>query len=353
MTPRLSICIATLNRAAQIGETLDAFLPQLTDETEIVVLDGASTDDTGAVVAHRAARDVRVRYIRANVNSGVDADFDRSVVEARGRHCWLFSDDDTIAPDAVATVLAELARGDPDLLIVDAEVRDMTMSHVFEPRRMADSPETTDYTPADRNEFLADAGNALSFIGGTIIRRDAWLVRDRRSYYGSLFVHAGVIFQEPPLPHSRILRRPLVRIRMGNAMWSPRAFEIWMFKWPQLIWSFAGYSDSAKARAALLEPWRQLILLLQYRAYGSFGPRDYRERLRDKPLGWKHWPARIVAGLPGPVAHVLMSAYLAWRDAAPSSVSYNLLVASRHSNPLSRMLGRRAGQPLSERTRHA
>ena len=48
--PRLSICIATYNRASCIGETLRSIIPQITEEVEIVVVDGASTDNTCNVV---------------------------------------------------------------------------------------------------------------------------------------------------------------------------------------------------------------------------------------------------------------------------------------------------------------
>ena len=41
MHPRLSICIATLNRAAFIGETLDTIVAQLREDTEVLVVDGA------------------------------------------------------------------------------------------------------------------------------------------------------------------------------------------------------------------------------------------------------------------------------------------------------------------------
>ena len=39
MHPRLSICIATLNRGTFIGETLDTIVPQLRDDTELLVVD--------------------------------------------------------------------------------------------------------------------------------------------------------------------------------------------------------------------------------------------------------------------------------------------------------------------------
>jgi glycosyltransferase involved in cell wall biosynthesis len=61
-TPLLSICIATYNRADYIGETLDSIIPQLTDNVELLVVDGASTDNTEDVV--RTYTDPRIRYVR-------------------------------------------------------------------------------------------------------------------------------------------------------------------------------------------------------------------------------------------------------------------------------------------------
>ena len=346
--PRLSICIATFKRGDFIGETLTSIVPQLTDEVEIVVLDGASPDDTAAVVGYYAARHPQIRYTRAKSNSGVDADFDQAVKLARGEHCWLFTDDDEFAPDAVATVLGELEDTSLDLLVVDAEVRDVNLVHVFEPARLKVSGRR-DYGPEDRDGFMIDAGDALSFIGGVIIRRSAWLARERARYYGSLFVHVGVIFQEPPLARARILARPLVRIRMGNAMWSGRAFDIWMFMWPELIWSFTGYSDVAKASVVAREPWRGIRDALTYRAYGSFTRKEFRERLSWRGSAMDRLALRVVLTIPGGLAHAIILLKFALAGRRRSSVTYNLLTASRHSNPVSRALGRAMGYVLDPR----
>ena len=71
---RLSICIATYNRGAFIGETLDCLLPQLSEEVELLVLDGASPDQTQSVVEARMAACPFIRYQREPTNSGVDQD---------------------------------------------------------------------------------------------------------------------------------------------------------------------------------------------------------------------------------------------------------------------------------------
>ena len=78
-TPLLSICIATYNRAGYIGETLDSSIPQLDDDVELLVVDGASTDNTEDVVRQFAQRETRIRYVRLSTKGGVDEDYDKSI----------------------------------------------------------------------------------------------------------------------------------------------------------------------------------------------------------------------------------------------------------------------------------
>ena len=336
---KLSLCIATFRRAGFIGDTLASIGPQLTEGVEVVVLDGASPDDTQAVVAAAAARWPAIRYVRAATNSGVDADYDLAVQHARGDWVWLCADDDLLAPGAVPTVLAELARSDPDLLVVDAEIRDKSLSHVFEAHRLK-VDRRRNYGPDENDAFLHDAGNALSFIGGTIIRRSAWNGRDRESYYGSLFIHVGVALQSPALVRRVILPESLVRIRIGNANWTARSFEIWMFLWPQLIWGFPGYGDPARAAVTARRPYRQLARLLIFRARGSFGRAEYTRFLRSQSLGPRRLPVWIIAQLPGRLVHVMTVLLLALLGYGRGSMMYEINRNSRFANPVSTAIAR-------------
>lgn len=348
---RLSICIPTLNRARFIGETLDSIVDQLTPDVEIVIVDGGSSDGTGDIVKGYADRFGQIRYFNTGTggvvvpNAGFDRDCDFSVEQAQGEHCWLFSDDDLFVPGAIEEVLRSLDDGDPDLLIVDAQVRDLSMTRTFEPSRLKIT-ERTDYRADDRDAFLAAAGNSLTFLGVVIIRRSCWMARDRQAYYGSLFMHVGVIFQSPPIPLARILPRSLVIIRMGNAMWTDRSFEIWMVKWPALIWGFAGYSDQAKASVVAKEPWRPWEQMLVYRAYGSFRREQFRRFLSGPIGGRARLQAWAVLAIPGVIAHVLETAIQGISRSRGGSIAYNLLIASRNSNPLSRAIGRIAGRHI-------
>ena len=74
VTPKLSICIATFNRSKFISETLDSILAQLDSRVEIIVVDGASPDNTKDVLEEYIYRNPQLKYYCEQVNSGVDAD---------------------------------------------------------------------------------------------------------------------------------------------------------------------------------------------------------------------------------------------------------------------------------------
>ena len=59
-----SVVIATRNRGALLARTLDALAQQVwpVDQTEIVIVDNGSTDNTRAVVVQAAGRSPSIRY---------------------------------------------------------------------------------------------------------------------------------------------------------------------------------------------------------------------------------------------------------------------------------------------------
>jgi glycosyltransferase involved in cell wall biosynthesis len=307
--PLLSVCIATRNRAEFLGETLDNILSQATAEVEVVVVDGASTDDTERVVRERQARSARLRYQRLPINGGFDRDYDRAVEFARGDYCWLMSDDDLLKPGAVANVMQAIA-DNHDLIVVNFEVwnKDYTQPVVplFQPL-----PADRLYPPTDSQSLFVEIGSLITYIGAVIIKRSLWLGRDKAPYFGTLFVHVGVIFQAPLDGSAFAIAEPQVATRYGNASWASRHFEIWMFKWPNLIWSFSAYTHAAKRQVIPREPWQNLRLLLMNRAIGVFSMKEYTHFLAPRLKSKKErWIMRLIAGSPGVVLNLAYLAYL-------------------------------------------
>ncbi len=285
--PCLSICIATYNRAGYIGETLDSIIPQLGDDVELLVVDGASTDNTEDVVRRYVNVDPRIRYVRLPAKGGVDQDYDKSVELAHGEFCWLFTDDDLLKPGAVAAVKAAIKKG-YDLVVVNAEVRDRELSVILQSRRIV-MHDNKMYAPDEMELLFIDALTYLSFIGATVVRRSVWLNRERESYFGTEFIHVGVIFQKPLTASALIIAEPYISIRHGNAQWTTRRFDVCMFKWPRLVWSFEHISDQAKRCIIRQEPWRMLRNLILHRGRGAYTTQHYRVSLSALPAAslWK------------------------------------------------------------------
>jgi len=110
MTPLLSVCIMTYNRAETLRETLESILPQVSDRSDVEVLisDNASDDGTRELVQEYGARHPRLRYSRNPVNVGFDGNVVACLENAAGEYTAFFSDDDIAPPDYVSRLVEDL-----------------------------------------------------------------------------------------------------------------------------------------------------------------------------------------------------------------------------------------------------
>lgn len=117
MSPLLSICIPTYNRAELLRSALLSLMPQvksLEAEVELVVSDNCSTDDTLQVVEW-ARQFGPLRYHRNSENVGAIPNILGLANDlAAGEFCWLLGDDEMIRPGGVAK-LVEIIKAHPDL----------------------------------------------------------------------------------------------------------------------------------------------------------------------------------------------------------------------------------------------
>jgi len=337
---RLSICISTFNRAKFIGVTLESILDQMQPGVELLVVDGASPDDTPAVMSGYVERNPAIRYYREADNSGVDGDYDKAVSYARGSHCWLMTDDDLLKPGAIQTVLDAIGC-DPDLVVLNSEVRTSDLSVVLTPRFIQLEYDKS-YGADDLDVLFAETAGALSFIGCVVIRRSAWMTRARDFYMGSLFIHVGVIFQTPALASVRVVAEPQISIRYGNAMWTSRGFEIWMFKWPDLLWSFSQINDRSKSSVSVREPWRQLRKLLLYRAIGGYDGAEYCRSIQRRASGSGRLFSKLIAMMPAKWANSLASLYCGLFAHRARTNLYDL-VRSENASWITRLVARSSG----------
>lgn len=124
MDPDLSIVMPVYNEASVIEDVITELKREVCDHlyrAEIVAVNDASTDDTGAVLDRLAAEDPRVRVFHAERNGGHGAALRRALDEARGR--WIFQIDSDGQQVAVEFWDLWRRRGHADLVMGMRQIR--------------------------------------------------------------------------------------------------------------------------------------------------------------------------------------------------------------------------------------
>ncbi len=197
---RLSVCIPTYNRASFIGETLQSILSQASDLVEVVVVDGASTDDTADIVTSFQSRFTNLVYYRGEHNNGVDKDMATAVELAHGDYCWLMSSDDLFKPGAISKMLDEIKSG-ADIYLCDVTLCSYDMRPIRDTKFLSDLRSKDQFDISDKGDLLtylnlASSNNALfCYMSSIVFRRVRWLdVAYNERFSGTGYAHVFKLF---------------------------------------------------------------------------------------------------------------------------------------------------------------
>lgn len=200
---RLSVCIPTYNFGRFIGETLASIISQATEDVEIVVLDGGSTDNTADVVERFQRSFPRLRYYRQDFKGGIDRDMAKSVELARGEYCWLFSSDDVMAKDAIERILRRM-RSRMDLYVCGFTRCTIDMKPIARHPilKFTSDAEFDLGSVPDRRAYFSTAQTTtafFSYMSSLVVRKDRWdSAGADESFMGSCWGHVARIFRMIP-----------------------------------------------------------------------------------------------------------------------------------------------------------
>ncbi|NQT72401.1 MAG: glycosyltransferase family 2 protein [Chloroflexi bacterium] len=197
---RLSICIPTYNFGEFIGQTLQSIIEQAGDEVEIVIGDGASTDNTKDIVSRYQADFPSLTYRNFGRKGGVDLDIAKTVELARGDYCWLMSADDVLKPGAISRILSELQFGHAIYLCnrTDCDRNLVEMAHRCWLSKKYDDSVFDFSDNAVLLEYLKSAqslGALFSYLSSIIVRREDWeSMSNNEIFMGGNYAHAYKLF---------------------------------------------------------------------------------------------------------------------------------------------------------------
>jgi len=208
--PAISVIVTVHGVADYLDACLDSILDQAAADTEVIAVDDASPDRSGAILAARL--DPRLTVIRTEATVGPGRARELGMKHATGEYLWFVDADDELARGALAEVAARLDRLRPDVLVIDYENiyadgrvtpsgADLSIPEVT---TLADSPVLLDVTSSMwnkvvRRDFLAGLGMpfgpgiyedvpvalACTLTASSIGVLDAVCYRYRRSRAGS------------------------------------------------------------------------------------------------------------------------------------------------------------------------
>jgi hypothetical protein len=186
MSPLLSICIPTYNRAELLESALASLAPQVEEhrqEVELIVSDNCSTDNSGDVV-ERLARQFPIRYHRNADNVGALRNIMSLVKEhASGEFCWVMGDDEMVRPGAVRKLLQAIKEHpDLDYFYVNYSIdsfqrreRILVTADAFREWTKTGNPNLEERRIARWETLIAEDLNGLTPIYCSVFRRSLWL----------------------------------------------------------------------------------------------------------------------------------------------------------------------------------
>ena len=219
---KISFGIPTRNSAHTIGYALDSIISQATEDVEIVIVDGASTDNTEEVVEQYKQKFPSIQYFWRAECIGVDRDIMKCVELAKGEYCWLMSDDDCLEDRALTNVLC-LLEENSNLSGATVNYTDYNKDMKFPVSTFPSSNRgviKSNYLFRNADECFSNIGLHISFISAQIVKTRLWnnVVADYElepymNDWLMVYIIGRMIQREPNWLY---IHRKCVRRRIGN-----------------------------------------------------------------------------------------------------------------------------------------
>lgn len=102
---KISIIIATFNAAKTLQRCLDSIVPQMTTETELIIVDGGSKDDTNKIVDSFGDK---ISVHISEPDKGIYDAWNKGVKHAKGDWVMFVGADDVLLPDALSKYISAI-----------------------------------------------------------------------------------------------------------------------------------------------------------------------------------------------------------------------------------------------------
>jgi glycosyltransferase involved in cell wall biosynthesis len=175
----LTIGVPVYNGALFIADLLDSITisTDISHKIEILVSDNCSTDNTADVVKSFS----HVTYCRNDENVGYDRNAYNIFQKAKGKYVWTIGSDDVIIGNSTLSFLVDILESQDQIGVV----------HVGGSAVIPNLHKVYDKD----EQFFLDSKFQSGFASSNIVNREMWLGTNPSQYFGTGWVHFGVILR--------------------------------------------------------------------------------------------------------------------------------------------------------------
>jgi glycosyltransferase involved in cell wall biosynthesis len=221
--PKLTIGIPTYNRARILPETIDSIVTQIDnnirDKLEILISDNASTDHTEQVIQAIIKQYPNlITYRRNKINIGFSANVDSVVRHAKNPFVLIMSDDDSLYPQTLLSLLANLQNHlDVGAVFLSYQNWDKQLKNPCSEFK----PSPNIYDETGTNYISRHKCFTPALISGIVINRNLWIENNPEYYFDINSIHLIML----PLIIAKsscltLTDRPYVKYRNDMGHWS-------------------------------------------------------------------------------------------------------------------------------------
>jgi abequosyltransferase len=223
----LSICIPTYNRATLLKGLIENIIFEMdifniTDDIQILVVDGNSEDNTSDIIYELRARK-NIKYFKRTERVGIDKDILKCVELADGKYCWLFSDDDRLTSGAISYLLDTLKEYENvtgcfcNRISYDFQMEKKVAEASGWPGKIFNDNRIF----TDKSECFKHIGMDFGFISSQVVKRSEWQkvveCHDFGDLYFSYYLMVHIIGKIMDNNFMWLyIGKPLVKQRTGN-----------------------------------------------------------------------------------------------------------------------------------------
>ncbi|MGV8139819.1 MAG: glycosyltransferase family 2 protein [Mangrovibacterium sp.] len=208
--PKISIIIPVYNTEEYVEEAIQSIVNQTVRDTEIIVVNDGSTDNSLLILEKLADADHRIKvYSQENQGQAVARNF--GLEKAQGKYLYFMDSDDLLREDALAQCYAKCEEYQLDLVFFDAEV-------------FGDSKWTSSFFDYDRSQSVKEdtvysgTGVLDILITNGVFRSPLWLFLVKREFVKNI----GLTFY--PVRHEDLLFSALLHIRSLRVCYIAKKF---------------------------------------------------------------------------------------------------------------------------------